>query len=254
MPDRNSNKKSLLLTVMIQLIVLTAAYFMIAWEAPSPLPSGYGIELDFDQNTNGMYPLRKTPRMQSQKKQGLGKTQTKPAQSKKAMEQVADHAPNDLINPDSKAIGLQRSEKPPIIEPVDNNQIVTATNNEEKEENTNRKEPKVIDERALYEINGKTENKNGAKNNVAKLEMTGWKWDNEPRPYDDSNEVGRIVFHITIDEDGYIIGLDHENTSISPSIRVKYEEAVRRLTFSKTSGSDPAPTSKGRITFIIRSF
>ncbi len=83
--------------------------------------------------------------------------------------------------------------------------------------------------------------------------MAGWNWDNIPRPNDSSNENGRVVFEITIDDQGEIIGVKTIEKTVSPTVERQYRLAVEQLTFSTTSDNvRPAPTSTGRITFIIR--
>ncbi len=103
-----------------------------------------------------------------------------------------------------------------------------------------------IDARALY---GKPGGGGGAA-----LNMTGWDWDFLPKPSDLSNETGHIVFEIKIDDEGEILSIRTIEKSVNESLVKIYRSAVAKLTFSPTSAnSRPAPTSTGRITFIIRS-
>ena len=59
----------------------------------------------------------------------------------------------------------------------------------------------IIDERAIYN----STKISGAKG--SSLEMQGWIWDFEPDPQDKSSESGKIVFEITVDYYGEIVGL-----------------------------------------------
>ncbi|GEM_PF-134937 len=102
-----------------------------------------------------------------------------------------------------------------------------------------------IDARALYGTPGAADG--------AALELSGWDWDYLPKPNDTSDENGRIVFQITIDDAGYIIGIKTLEKTVTPAVEKIYRDEVLRLTFSPTSdNSRPAPTSTGRITFIIK--
>lgn len=102
-----------------------------------------------------------------------------------------------------------------------------------------------LDARALY---GKPGGGGGAA-----LDMTGWNWDFLPEPRDLSNETGHIVFEIKIDEEGEILSVRTIEKSVSDPLVKMYRSEVAKLTFSPTSvDSKPAPTSTGRITFIIR--
>ncbi len=102
-----------------------------------------------------------------------------------------------------------------------------------------------VDARALYG--------NPGGGGGAALEMTGWNWDFLPKPNDVSNETGHIVFEIKIDEDGEILSIRTIEKSVSDPLVKVYRAEVAKLTFSPTSSnSRPAPTSTGRITFIIK--
>jgi len=86
------------------------------------------------------------------------------------------------------------------------------------------------------------------------LELTGWIWDFEPDPDDTSNENGRIVFEIKIDDMGEIISVRTLETTVSPAVERIYKTEVESLTFSPVSTNTmPAAVSTGKITFIIRS-
>lgn len=85
------------------------------------------------------------------------------------------------------------------------------------------------------------------------LDMSGWNWDRLPKPGDVSNEEGHIVFEIKIDDEGEIISIRTIEKSVSDPLVKIYRSEVAILTFSPTSDNvRPAPTSTGRITFIIK--
>ncbi|MDQ3394148.1 MAG: hypothetical protein M3512_08560, partial [Bacteroidota bacterium] len=76
----------------------------------------------------------------------------------------------------------------------------------------------------------------------------------EPRPNDQSNETGLLVFEVKIDDQGDIISVRRIQGSVSPAIERVYRAEVEKLTFSKLSGNtSAAPTSTGTITFRISS-
>ena len=103
----------------------------------------------------------------------------------------------------------------------------------------------TVDSRALYGTYG------GGGGPM--LDLAGWKWDFEPNPNDTSNENGKIVFEIKIDDMGEIISVRTLEKSVSPSVERIYKNEVESLTFSPTSSTPPAAVSTGKITFIIRS-
>ncbi len=84
--------------------------------------------------------------------------------------------------------------------------------------------------------------------------MTGWIWDFAPDPKDTSNENGRIVFEIKIDDMGEIISVRTLEKTVSPAVERIYKNEVESLTFSPiSSNTSSAPVSTGKITFLIRS-
>jgi len=103
-----------------------------------------------------------------------------------------------------------------------------------------------IDSRALYGSQGG--------GGGPHLELSGWMWDFTPNPRDTSNENGKIVFEIKIDDRGEIISVRTIEKTVSPEIERIYRQEVESLTFSPiSSNTRPAPVSTGKITFIIRS-
>jgi len=103
-----------------------------------------------------------------------------------------------------------------------------------------------LDARALY---GKPGGGDGAM-----LDLAGWMWDFIPRPNDRSNEDGKIVFEVVVDDQGYLVSVRTIEKTVSPSVEKIYREEVEKLTFTTTSeNTRPAPRSTGRITFLLRS-
>jgi hypothetical protein len=105
---------------------------------------------------------------------------------------------------------------------------------------------KPIDERSLYKIYQ-------GKQTGTLLELPGWMWDAVPHPQDNTDEIGKIVFQITIDELGEIIVVKTLEKTISPLVEKIYKDALTKLTFSKTTNNLAyTPTSTGKVTFILQ--
>jgi outer membrane biosynthesis protein TonB len=86
------------------------------------------------------------------------------------------------------------------------------------------------------------------------LNMSGWMWDFKPSPKDDSDENGRIVFEVKIDEDGEIISVRTLERSVNTTVENVYRREIEKLTFTKTSDNhSTAAISTGTITFVIKS-
>jgi TonB family protein len=73
-----------------------------------------------------------------------------------------------------------------------------------------------------------------------------------PQVNDDSDESGRIVFEITVDDTGDIINVRVKESTVSQSIVDLYKRAVSRMKLVPKSENVPS-TSKGTITFNIKS-
>ena len=90
----------------------------------------------------------------------------------------------------------------------------------------------------------------GAPTGVA-FDVSGWSLSSKPSVNDDSDETGKIVFQIKVDESGDIISVRQLQSTVSPSVGELYRRAVQRLRLRPKGGATP-PTATGTITFIIK--
>ena len=58
------------------------------------------------------------------------------------------------------------------------------------------------------------------------MNMSGWIWDFAPDPDDKSDESGKIIFQIIVDEEGEIIKVTTLEKTVSPIVEKKYKDAV----------------------------
>jgi protein TonB len=106
--------------------------------------------------------------------------------------------------------------------------------------------PPPVDQRGLYKP---TENKATG----ASLEMVGWTWDFLPNAKDDTAEIGKIIFEITIDDFGEVIAIKTLEKTVSPLVEKIYKDEVANLTFSKTNKHLAFANSyTGKITFTLQ--
>jgi hypothetical protein len=87
--------------------------------------------------------------------------------------------------------------------------------------------------------------------NSGTLELNGWEWDHMPKPTL-SNETGRIVFIIKVDENGELMSFEKESGSMSAAAEKECKAAIERLTFTKKPSAKVPAVSVGRITFVAR--
>jgi len=181
---------------------------------------------------------------------------------------VVEEATNSAEKPVEEVISEPVEEKKPKETTEKETETATSTENEEETDspsNTNKNAD--IDNREVGngdkstegdqgDPNGKVEEEalygNPGSSNGSSLELAGWQWDDEPEPEDTSIESGKIVFQITIDDEGYLTKIVTIEKTVTPAVEQVYRRAVEDLTFSKKSDYKPAAFSKGTITFIIK--
>lgn len=102
-----------------------------------------------------------------------------------------------------------------------------------------------LDQRALY---GNEEPASGAS-----LVLPGWIWDHLPSLKDQTDEVGTLIFEITINDMGEMIAIKTLEKNVSPVVEQFYKDEIAKLTFSKTNAhSTYQPTYTGKITFHLQ--
>lgn len=90
----------------------------------------------------------------------------------------------------------------------------------------------------------------GASSGVA-FDVSGWAMASRPSVNDDSDETGKIVFQIRVNESGEITSVRQVQSTVSPSVSELYRRAVGRLRLRPKGGATP-PTATGTVTFIIK--
>ncbi len=262
--EEKNKRVGWLVSVSIQLFLLVLFYFLVAWKAPFPPIPEYGIELGLTSSA-GSTP-QPTPESSDQPVQESSKTVEDESQENTPIESPVENAQEDI---ETETPILEESETPTETDEVagdpsetteettkemaisdeietDTTEIVQNPQEEAEEEEV--VEEPTVDDRAIYGNQGsETGNSEGAS-----LALAGWIWDFKPDPDDQSDEIGKIVYKIAVDQDGYLVKIETVTSTVSPSVERKYREAVEKLTFSKTSDYTPAALSNGTVTFIIK--
>jgi len=276
-------------SISVHVVVLLLFAFLMAWRAPNPPLPEYGIELNFgldDAGTGQEQPV--TPAQQTENEeeaapeeeaavleevedQSADPVEESPQEIMEETEIFDDPESPDVIEEEEvteevipvpevpEEVVEKQEEKLPQKETEVNEKDTQGAEGEKGEETVPEdanqgdktdekgdqgKEDGKIDERALYGTPGG--------GGGSSLQMSGWMWDLEPDPNDTSNETGRIVFEIKIDDQGDIISVRKIEGNLSLSVEKIYRDEIEKLTFSKTNNLPPAPQSTGRITFIIK--
>lgn len=272
--EENKNKKiGLIVSVGAHLLLLLLFFFMLAWKEPDPPLPEYGIELNFGMDNTGSGETQRpqpTRVVEEQPEEEVAEPEPEEVEEVKetpqpvieeVVEELEVEEPPTEVQPEESPVEVKKVEEPQpqaIAEPKEEvkPKEVTETPKEKavaanQGDNVDKpgdkgKEEGEIDARAIYGAKGAEKG--------ASLQMTGWNWDFIPRPDDKSAEDGRIVFQVTIDDEGYVIRVTTLEKTVSPAVERIYREEVEKLTFSRTADNlRPAPTSTGKISFVIKS-
>lgn len=83
--------------------------------------------------------------------------------------------------------------------------------------------------------------------------MAAWVLTSRPDVNDDSDETGKIVFQIRVNESGEVTNVRQLQSTVSPPVSELYRRAVGRLRLRPKGGVTPPSSTTGTITFTIRS-
>jgi protein TonB len=259
--EKKDKNKALYISIGVHIVLALLFVIIAAWTEPDPPIPEYGIELAIigheSSPSNDNVKKSKPVVEQEQLEETVLEPKTEEPNTESSEAVSAAELTEDINSPDVnnevKTTENGATEVEKEMQEVDN---IEEANTEEEVKEATTSEPEV-DERAIFQDN--SENVEGEagediKSGGSSLNMSGWIWDFKPEPDDKSTENGKIVFQITVDEDGEIIGIQTIEKTVSPQVEKVYKNAVMDLTFSKTSDNQSvANNSKGVITFIIQS-
>ena len=103
-----------------------------------------------------------------------------------------------------------------------------------------------IDAKSLY-------GKPGGGNSGVALNVAGWAFGNSKLDKDDSDEAGKIVYQVRVDEDGNIVSARPIQQTVSPDVESFYRRQVTRFKLRPKGGATPSGISIGTLTVNISS-
>lgn len=270
--EKKNQKIGLSVSIGLHLLILALFFLILAWKEPNPPLPEYGIELNFGLDNTGSGETQQPQRAEVVEEKPIEEVE-EPQEVEEITENQEPEAEEPVEEVVEEPTEVQPEESPAEVEEIVKPQPQTITKPEPKTEITPKevvkeepnkettaanqgddvnkagdkgKEEGKIDARAIYGAKGTDRG--------ASLQMTGWNWDYIPRPDDKTSENGIITFQITIDDEGYVVRVVTLEKTVSPEVERIYREEVEKLTFSRTADNlKPAPTSTGKITFIIKS-
>lgn len=260
----------------VQLFLLVLFYFLIAWREPFPPIPEYGIELGFTSSAGATSnaPAESVDQPELEEEIVTEEQETTPTEEVDVEVPIEENP--TVENQTEEVFAEEMADNPIVEEPVESSiqeestevnesevePVVTEPKLEEKAlmkpsdaevENDvsgeGKEENQEIDARAIYGSQGETTGSNEGPS----LALAGWIWDFKPDPKDSSDESGKIIYKIVVDQEGYLVKIEVLTSTVSPAVERKYREAVQKLTFSKTGEYTAANLSTGTVTFVIKS-
>jgi periplasmic protein TonB len=239
----------------------------MAWKEPFPPHPEYGVELNFGLENEGSGPVQPQQPV-AETEQTEQDAAPQPEQNLDTPQEVSEEQVEEVQTQPTESIVTAEPKKEVKKEETKKTDVKETAKTEVRD--TKKEDPK--DTRDDQKSQGDDKDKTGDKGNEegkldarammgpagggegSQLELAGWQWDFIPKPKDVSNESGRLVFEIKVNDMGEVINVRTLERGVSPSVEKVYRDEVLRLTFSKTSDNTrPASVSTGKITFIIKS-
>lgn len=285
--ERNKDKRiGWAVSASIHVLIVLLFFLINAWTAPDPPLPEYGIELNFgiEEAGSGFEQPVTQPTPPTIEEQGEPEEQVVEELEEEVVEEQPEPEPveNTTVEelPDSQQEDSPVETKPaevpkPVAKPVEEEVKETKPVTKPVEQPPKEEpvvEEKKVDSNALYpgsSSQGNKENKAGDAGTTEgsldsdkssgkpggggdgpELSLAGWMWNSEPKPEDNSQYRGKIVFIIRVNEYGEIDLIQVEESNVPRSVLQIYQDAVEDLTFRSTTGSPK--TATGKITFRIQ--
>ena len=276
--EKRNKRIGWLTSIGVQLILLLLFYFLIAWREPSPPIPEYGIELGFSSSAGATASAAKSNQVEEVRETEVINEEAETI-AEAVQEVVQENLPTETVTQtetitqevedlpvleETPKIDPQDQPEEPIIEEqpveekpqepvVDTRALMQPTSSEadrtSEQQSEGQEDSQEIDQRAIYGSQGS----NTGTNEGVILSLSGWMWDFKPQPKDESNEEGKIVYKIMVNEEGVLKNIEVLSSTVSPAVERKYRTEVQKLTFSKTGNAQSATLSTGTITFKIKS-
>ncbi|XWN35137.1 MAG: hypothetical protein ROO73_06150 [Roseivirga sp.] len=232
-PQDTNHRLALILSLGLHALLLISVYHL-SLKQPGTTSSGYSIELSTALGPTMPAPF--SPPSDQPAEQPPAKTQQ--AAQLAPAEATPPPPPKDTVPALQDGPGQDTTQEQVQAASQDTPEATMQPSPEEP--------PETLDERGLYKASS-------GKQAGASLELAGWTWNAVPQPQDDTEESGTIVFEIKIDDLGEVIAVKTLDKTVSPLVEKIYKEALIKLTFSRTTDNTGyAPTTTGKVTFILR--
>ena len=288
--EGENRRKALIATIVVHAAILLGFLTVVAWEIPGPPMEDIGVELNFGLDKVGSGDLQtlaqandsknredsQPPKEQAEPvKEVTSKAATTPIEEKDDLQDVATSHEESPVEVKEEKVKTKAEPAPKKeegkeeakAEPKVNKSAMmtkgggngtagtstnpTGNNNGDDASGVGDKgHPEgKLDAKALY---GKPGGGTGGKG--PRLEMAGWTWEDKPSGKDKTDETGKLVLNVTIDEDGIVENVSVVESTVSAAAANYYKDLVYKSATFKRTGPKPAGGSQrttGRITYII---
>lgn len=280
--EKRNEQKGMITSVIIHLLLLIFFLLYQAWPFDPPLAPQYGIEVNFGTSDVGSGDVQNDSEAGENTEENTEATETE-TQTEESSEVTEPTEQTETVEATSSVVESTEaveSEVESLEEASTETNTVTETEEvvEEVVEPTETEVEETVNEENVMggsssnNNNGDDENEVGDKGqedgeinesdiykgtngggNGSSYDLAGWKWDKVPKPKDETNENGKIVFKIKVDEEGYIESVSVVESGVSAATVAIYKREVEKITFSRTAGGNVPLHSNGTVTFIIKS-
>ena len=308
--ESQNKKKSWIITIAFNVLLLVAFYFIVVWKQPIPPLPTFGLELNLgftptgsgDRNSPNAPSETQTPVTEAAAPGEIAEAVTQPAtpapspktetaKPKAATKPAANQAVTTKPSPIKgveKASEATKKPEPAKTEPT--NTVTAPAKSEASTTSQKAPEKPKVDQRAVMGAGGTagkgTQPASGGAqgSSTAKgdegdpkgtvdgraimgtgsgkgtnsgagysLDLAGWDFASRPAINDKvSTRNGRIVFKITVDDNGRVVQAVPLEYNVSNDVLAYYRQVVNQISFKTQQGGTAAEFSTGKITFVIK--
>ncbi|WP_338766433.1 hypothetical protein WAF17_03755 [Bernardetia sp. ABR2-2B] len=276
-----------ILAVIIHIFLAIFLFIKTVWERPIPAPEPAGITMVSFGNV--ATPTETPAPTQSEFTPSITETTENEAEQTEQTQEVQDitpqeqtQTPNIQTTKNDNTVSVPKTKKNKKEKKEEKKPEKKVEPKEEKKEEEKEKivkqekkveTPTPVKEEKKNDVasnsnedgDSKTEDKQGNSNDLedkgkigveegAEIAVQGWRWITKPKPNDTLNEQGKIVFDITIDQNGNVINttLVERSSTIGIATYTAYKSAVLNTKFERTISKPATEPTVGRLTFNIR--
>jgi outer membrane biosynthesis protein TonB len=308
--EAENKRKAMIITIIVNVLVLMAIFFIVVWrEQVPPLPK-YGMELnlgftDLGSGNNQTTAPPSETQTTNTEAPAAGDQAPKPVEATVPVTQPKTEAAKPATSPAKPTVEalsktpspVKASEKPtpavkdPSPAKKETTSVTQPSVSEAEKTTTKAEEKPKIDQRAIFGAGGTTgtgsqpaagsaQGTSTQKGDEGKptgtidgraimgsgsgegvpgpasgynLELAGWDFASKPNIRDNvSTRNGRIVFNITVDDNGKIVQAIPREYNVSNEVLAYYRTVINQINFKRQGGGATAEFSQGKITFIIK--